>query len=340
MDAERASTLGVSADVALQNIAWALRGWQLPRFQEAGREVPLILEYDEEELAGLSTLRDLQIFNGTGAVPLTSFAELEFARGSREIHRRDGQVSYTLVGTVDSPLRQRSVSEDGYELLRRELELPRGYAIGEEDLVSRRSEEELKEINQALLFSVVLVFMLMAILFESLLLPLSVLFTIPFAIAGAIWTLYLSDTDMDTIGWIGMIILVGVVVNNGIVLVDRIHSLRATSATRDEAVLEGCATRVRPIVMTALTTVIGLLPMATSEPTGEGFDYRALATCVAGGLAISTFFTLWVVPLAYTLFDDLAAALRTDSGWAFKAMTRRATRADQPPPGPDRVTAG
>jgi HAE1 family hydrophobic/amphiphilic exporter-1 len=149
----------------------------------------------------------------------------------------------------------------------------------------------------------------MGILFESLLLPISVLTTIPFAILGALWTIYLTGTTMDSVGFIGLIILVGVVVNNGIVLIDKIHRGRGSTANRTEAVLAGSAARVRPILMTALTTVFGLLPMALSEATNDGIDYRALATCVAGGLVISTFFTLWIVPLAYTVMDDLTHTL-------------------------------
>jgi HAE1 family hydrophobic/amphiphilic exporter-1 len=330
MDSERANSLGVTANAAFQNIAWALRGWQLPRFQEEGRELPLIIEYDEEEVAGLSTLKDLQVFTGETVVPLASFADLQFEQGSRTIRRRNGQVNFTIQGRVDSPLQQKPVSDAGYELLKRELELPRGYAIGEEGLVSTRQEEEMTELLAALVLSIVLVFLLMGILFESFLLPFSVLFTIPFAIMGAYWTLFLSGTTMDSVGWIGMIVLVGVVVNNGIVLMDRIHGLRRSEGlSRREAVIQGAGSRVRPIVMTALTTVIGLLPMAISEPSGDSFDYRALATCVAGGLAISTFFTLWVVPLAYTVFDDLANAIWTRFVWSVRPVRRSSpARAD------------
>jgi HAE1 family hydrophobic/amphiphilic exporter-1 len=164
----------------------------------------------------------------------------------------------------------------------------------------------------------------MGILFESFLLPFSVLFTIPFAIVGAFWTLFVTNTAMDSVGWIGIIILVGVVVNNGIVLIDRVHRLRA-ELPRFEAVLTGCAQRVRPILMTALTTVIGLLPMSIAEPPGDGIDYRALATCVAGGLTVSTLFTLWVVPLASTVLDDLAQALSVHSRWALRRPGRERT---------------
>jgi HAE1 family hydrophobic/amphiphilic exporter-1 len=150
----------------------------------------------------------------------------------------------------------------------------------------------------------------MGILFESILLPISVLCTIPFAILGSYWALYLTGTPMDSIGWIGIIILIGVEVNHGIVLIDRIHGLCAQGMERTAAVLEGCRNRVRPILMTCLATVMGLWPLAVTEPSGEGFDYRALATCVAGGLIVSTVTTLWVVPLAYTLLDDFTGLLR------------------------------
>jgi HAE1 family hydrophobic/amphiphilic exporter-1 len=124
---------------------------------------------------------------------------------------------------------------------------------------------------------------------------------------------------MDSIGWIGIIILVGVVVNNGIVLVDNIARLRLEGTARVQAILEGTAMRVRPVLMTALTSVIGLVPLAITEPQGESIDYRALATAVAGGLTISTIFTLTAVPLAYLLIDEMAEGLRLRWRWAVRA---------------------
>ena len=171
----------------------------------------------------------------------------------------------------------------------------------------------------------------MGILLESLLLPISVLTTIPFAVLGATWTVYLSGTVMDSVGLIGIIILVGVVVNNGIVLIDKIHRMRASGLDRQQAVIEGARARVRPILMTALTTVFGLLPMVLGSAPREGIDYRALATCVAGGLVASTFFTLWIVPWAYTLVDDLGTALRN--------VLRRSLRGPRPLPGAEGTAA-
>ncbi len=327
LDVEKAWQLGVTADIALQNIAWALRGFSLPRFQEPGRELPFYVEYDEEQVAGLSTLRDLSIFTGTGPVALSSVADLDFARAPDSIYRHNGRAVFNIVGRVDDPNRQLEVSRAGYEALR-ELELPRGFALGDETSVGARQIEEIQEMKNALMFSIVLVFLLMSILFESLVKPFAVLFTIPFAMVGAYWTLYLTGTAMDSVGYIGLIILVGVVVNNGIVLIDRIDRLHAAGLERREAVLEGGASRVRPILMTACTTVFGLFPMVLAEPPSQGIDYRALGTCVAGGLALSTFFTLWVVPLAYTIVLDLWEALRghaaAGSGVVLARLARRA----------------
>ena len=182
-------------------------------------------------------------------------------------------------------------------------------------------------MQRAMLLSIVLVFLLMGILFESVVLPFSVLATIPFAYMGAMWTLFVTGTPMDSFGYIGIIILVGVVVNNGIVLVDKIHRMRVEDGLpRAQAVQAGASARVRPILMTALTTVFGLLPMVLGEAGRDGIDYRALATCVAGGLTISTFFTLWVVPLAYTVTDDLGKALN----WVIARVFRRQHRAPAP----------
>ena len=311
MDMEQSWQLGITADIALQNIAWALRGFQLPRFHEPGREIPFLIEYDKEEVSGLHTLRDLDIFTATGPVALASFAQLEFKPGPRVIRRHNGQISHTIQGRIDDPNQQRQISDAGYAALR-ELDLPRGFSLGDEQSVAFKQATELQEMASALTLSAVLVFILMAILFESLTLPFVVMFTtVPFAMVGALWTFFLTGTPMDSVGWIGLIILIGVVVNNGIVLVDRIRKLHvAESLDRRQAVLEGGASRVRPILMTAMTTVFGLLPMALSEPPSEGIDYRALATCIGGGLAFSTFFTLWIVPLAYTLLDDLVLVVR------------------------------
>ncbi len=333
-DSDVAQNYGVTANTALQSISWALRGVQLPRYHDEGREVPFIIEFDEEKVAGLNTLRDLQVFTNDSIVPLATVAKLEFAPGARTIHRRNGKTTLRITAKIDDPTRQTELYRKGREALLG-LQFPRGYQLSEEASIQDRQNEEMTEMLLALALSVVLIFLLMGILFESFLLPFSVLFTIPYALVGAYWALYLTGTALDSVGWIGMIILVGVVVNNGIVLIDRIHRLRVDGAERSLAVLDGSGHRVRPIMMTALTTICGLIPMAISEPPSGGIDYRALATCVGGGLAFSTFFTLSVVPLAYTIMDDINQAISETTGWSLGIFSRLKKAPASPSSGSD-----
>ena len=313
VDRDLAQELGVNTSGVRDSISAALGGFPLPRFQEEGRQVPLRIEFDGAEAAGLPTLADLDVFGAQGGVPLSSVGRVSFAKGSRSILRVNGQTSFTLEAKVEDPLRILEVTEAGNRALQ-ELDLPRGYTIDTENSVVSRSQEEMGELLKALALGVFLIFLLMGILFESVMLPFSVLFTIPFAVLGSMWAMLLTGRPMDSVGWIGMIILAGVVVNNGIVLIDRIHVLTA-EMPRFEAVLTGSRQRVRPVLMTALTTVVGLVPMMFAEPPSQGIDYRGLATIVAGGLTASTIFTLWIVPLAYTQIDDATRLLRERMRW-------------------------
>ncbi|MCA9573734.1 MAG: efflux RND transporter permease subunit, partial [Myxococcales bacterium] len=142
-------------------------------------------------------------------------------------------------------------------------------------------------------------------LFESWILPMAIITTIPMAMAGAFWGLYLTDTDMDTMAGIGLVVLVGVVVNNGIVLVDFITQLRGEGMERSEAIREACQRRLRPILMTAVTTITGLVPMAMGSSDFIGIPYAPLGRTVIGGLTAATALTLLFVPYMYVLLDDL-----------------------------------
>lgn len=329
LDGDMAFEYGVNSQSALRTVGWQLRGAQLPRFQEEDKETPLIIEMEDTVSAGLDTIKDMDVFGESGSVPLATFSTLRFEPAPTRIVRANGQIAFNVTARVSDPTKQADLVEAGYAALDG-LDMPRGYSLGRDDSIVAQGQQEMKDLQNAMLLSVVLVFLLMGILFESLLLPLSVLTTIPFAMLGAFWTLYVTGTPMDSIGWIGIIILVGVVVNNGIVLIDKIHRLRTEEdLDRHAAVIEGAGARVRPILMTALTTVVGLLPMAMGDAPTQGIDYRALATCVAGGLAVCTFFTLWVVPLSYTLIDDLSSSM----AWLFRRTYAPSALA----PSPDRT---
>ncbi len=142
----------------------------------------------------------------------------------------------------------------------------------------------------------------MASQFESLIHPFVILFTIPLALVGAVLALFITGTTLNIVAFIGVIMLAGIVVNNAIVLVDLINQLRAQGTSRHDAIVEACRARLRPILMTSLTTALGLLPMALG--IGEGAEVRTpMAIAVIGGIIVSTFLTLLVIPVVYSLMD-------------------------------------
>ena len=181
----------------------------------------------------------------------------------------------------------------------------------------QRYREENDMMNFAIFLAITFVFLLMGVLFESIVLPFSVLLAVPFSFLGVYWTLYLWDTAMNPMAQVGLIVLVGVVVNNAIVLVDMINRLRAEGMARDEAILEAGFNRFRPILMTTFTTVFGLMPMALGNSSMLGTPYAPLGRTMMGGLLCSTLLTLFVVPLFYTFLDDLRGILRQVAVVAF-----------------------
>jgi HAE1 family hydrophobic/amphiphilic exporter-1 len=179
--------------------------------------------------------------------------------------------------------------------------MPEGVAA----IVSGQSEEMQESFDSmrfALILAIFLVYLVMASQFESLIHPFVILFTIPLALVGAVLALFLTGTTVNIVALIGVIMLAGIVVNNAIVLVDLINQLRAKGVERFDAIMEAGSARLRPILMTSLTTTLGLLPMAMGF--GEGSEIRTpMAITVIGGLAVSTLLTLVVIPVVYSLLD-------------------------------------
>jgi HAE1 family hydrophobic/amphiphilic exporter-1 len=202
-----------------------------------------------------------------------------------------------------------------------DLEMPRGYRWDKGARFIRMEETDSSQ-QFAIALSITFVFLLMGVLFESFVLPLSVIVSIPFAALGVYWTLYITGTPMDDLSRIGTVILVGVVVNNAIVLVDLVNRLRREGTERVQALVQAGRHRFRPILMTTFTTIFGLIPMAVGNPNVVGTDYAPLGRTMMGGLFASMVLTLLVVPLCYTFFDDL----REVAGRAARRLGRRTER--------------
>ena len=170
-------------------------------------------------------------------------------------------------------------------------------------------DEALGTMFRGVVLSLVAVILLMAALFESFTQPFAILITLMLAFFGAFWSLWLGGFDLNPIAFMGIIILIGIVVNNGIVLVDHVNSLRVSGVERRQALIEGCGDRLRPVVMTAITTIFGLIPLVFARATVAGAYIDSIAVVVIGGLATSTFFTLLALPVWYTTLEDIGAAV-------------------------------
>ena len=305
LDRDRMNRLGISSQAVLGTIEWGLRGFMVSRFETERSDIPLILEFDDPDVPDRERLKEMMLMIPSGGViPLDSIADFKSARAPSSISRRNGLTS-AVVGLLphNDDIRERRLL---LERLTDQLKLPEGYSWKQVGGWSGFSQD-MGEMKTAFTLSIALVFLLMGLLFNSLVLPFSVLSTIWFAVTGANWAFKLTGTPMDLMGMVGMIVLAGVVVNNGIVLVDRILQHEAIGLDRRDAILQATRDRLRPVLMTALTTIFGLLPIALSEETGMGFSFKGLAIGVAGGLAFTTFFTLWIVPLLYATFNDFGA---------------------------------
>ncbi len=159
------------------------------------------------------------------------------------------------------------------------------------------------------MFAIILIYIVMGALFESFVLPLSILSSVPLAFIGVYWSMYLSEVPLDSVSLIGVILMCGVIVNNGIVIVDHINQLRLRGQDRESAILQASRERLRPVLMTALTTILGCVPLAQGTQIGE-VSFHSLGRALIGGLTTGTVLTLFIVPLFYSLIDDLGLWFR------------------------------
>jgi len=305
VERERAQRFEVAPAQVSGLIGWMLRGAPLADFEAEGEELPMWVRFRDAEFDSLADLDRVQVYGAAGRpVPLAAIARFEMRRTLPPIRREDRRVQSRLGVTIDP--------EADFETARREVErlavgteLPTGYTLFQED-GREEFEEGLEDVVFAGLLGLVLIFGLMGVLFESILLPLAVLCCVPFLFVGAFWSCFLFDTVLTEEALVGFVILLGIVVNNGIVLVDCIRRFRADGMTRSQAIIEGSLARLRPVWMTSLTTIVGLLPLVLSPAGGGGgMDFRAIGVVVLGGLTSATVFTTVVVPLFYAVFDDL-----------------------------------
>ena len=309
VDRIRAANAGLSSEDIGKAIATAMRGENLREFRTETGEVGVRLAFRPDDRQSIDQLADLPLYTQQGTrLNLGSVADFEIGYAPSVIRRTDRQTAVIVSAKLDDELTLDEVKPK-VEALMNEFELPPGYSwkFG-------RGFERADETQQMMLTNILLgiacIFLVMAALFESLLFPFAIILgSIAFSILGVFLFFAATGTTFSFMAMIGIMILIGVVVNNGIVLVDHINNLRQQGLSRNQAIIEGGRDRLRPILMTVATTIVGLAPLAisTTQVGGDGPPYFPMARAIIGGLAFSTVVSLLLVPALYAAFDSMAA---------------------------------
>lgn len=281
----------------------AVRGKVATQFKELEKKYDILVRLEEGARINIDALLNEQIPHGDTLIPLRELVTYEIVKGPKEI-RRENQQREVL---VTANLRGTKISQVAPKVREKidELSLPSHYRIlfsGEQEEMSK----SFKSLIFAFSLAVLLVYMIMAAQFESLIHPFLILFTLPMGLTGAVWALFLTGQTLNVISIIGMVVLAGIVVNDAIVKIDYTNQLRKKGLSLREAIMEASRVRLRPILMTTVTTAFGLFPMSLG--LGKGAELQQpLAISVIGGLILATFLTLILIPIAYELVEKRKA---------------------------------
>ena len=301
VDRKKASALGLNMAQISNTLRTKFYGRTATRFREGGKEYNMFIRLKEADRQSLEDIYDTFVISPLGKqIPVKSIATIVEKTGPLSLERK-GQERVVYVG---GGLYKRPLGAVVKDLKRglSEISIPEDIEIK----IAGSAEEQAESFRYlflALLLGIVLVYMVMAAQFESLLDPFIIMFSVPFAITGVIWALVITGETLNLVSYVGMIMLIGIAVKNAIVLVDYINILRARGISMKEAILTGGQNRLRPVLMTAFTTILALLPLALGR--GEGSEiWSPLAVSVIGGLFVSTVITLIFVPTLYSLMEE------------------------------------
>ncbi len=283
------------------------RGRRLQRFRTPEGEREMRLTLDEQETETLSQLYNLPLVTSDEEkIPLAAVADFVQVPGAHRIERDNRQTSAWVGASYETGNREDYIEK--VNLAMNGMEFPFGYSwtFGR---WGDQQRDSMQEFLSNLFLALLMIFVVMASLFESVRQAIALMVALPFALAGAMWTLYFTHTDFDKTAAIGVLILIGIVVNNGIVMLEHINQYRRAGMDRTEAMLKGGRERLRPILMTAVTTFIGLMPIVIQRSSLGGVYYYSLALVIAGGLLISTFLTTVLLPTSAALSEDFFALI-------------------------------
>jgi len=321
LDRDRISAMGLSVTQVAMAIESSIKGTIATVYRESGKEIDVLVQLDEEYRNSATDLENIFITSPMGSqIPLSNFANIVPGESATTIIREDQErmvsVSCKVSGSDLSTTRQAVEDKIGA------LSLPQEFRWE----IGGTAEDQMESfgyLGLALLAAVLLVYMVMASLFESLLNPFIIIFTIPLAFIGVIWGLIITGTTLTITALIGGMLLIGIVVNNGIVLIDYINQLREKHDYELwKAVMVGGKRRLRPILLTALTTIFSMMPLALELGSGAEI-WSPMARAVIGGLTASTFFTLIIIPVLYFIIERILLRRKMKKGKIEKFVIRR-----------------
>ena len=299
-DQERATQLGLVVRDLADRVVNSVRGEVATRYKLRDKQIDVLVRSVDSRAASIEEVRNLIVNPGSDfPVPLSAVADVKLAVGPAEVRR----VSQERVAVVSANLAHGDLGSAvaALEGIVQKAELP----VGTTAFLSGQSQEmeaSFDSLRFVLILAIFLVYLVMASQFESLIHPFVILLTIPLALIGAVWALWLTGTTVNVVAYIGLIMLAGIVVNQSIVLIDAVNQQREQGLAKHAAIIEAGRLRLRPILITKLTTILGLMPMALG--IGEGAEVRApMAITVIGGVLLTTFLTLLVIPVVYSVMD-------------------------------------
>jgi HAE1 family hydrophobic/amphiphilic exporter-1 len=316
LDRQRIADLGLSTAQIGQVVSTSVLGTVVTRFRDQGEEFDIRVQLDKESRSDKNDIENIPLMTPFGKqIPLRAVADIDYSKAPAQIIRED-QERMVSVNVDVSGRDLQSVTKDVENALQG-ITIPNDFRL-EIGGVAEDQQESFLYLGLALLVAIILTYMVMASQFESLVDPFIILFTIPLSSIGVALGLFITNTDLSVMALVGMVMLVGIVVNNGIVLVDYINQLRNRGLDLYDAIKQGGIIRMRPVLMTALTTILAMLPLGLG--LGEsGENWAPMARSVMGGLAAGAILTLLVVPVIYAVVQEIAEKIRSLFGKKIKS---------------------
>jgi HAE1 family hydrophobic/amphiphilic exporter-1 len=303
---DRAAAYGFSAQDVAQFVGMALRGSSLRDFHRDDVEIPVNVRFAGSEHYGVEDLSSFMVRTPNGSeVPLLTMVDVNVNPAANAIQRLNRQTMLRIEAGLakDVPMDQ---ARKGVEATLDGVQFPPGYGYTFAGGGFNINFDGMDQMVTAIVIALVLMLVIMAAVFESLLFPAAIMSCVLFSIFGVYWLFWLTGTEMNIMAVIGILVLMGVVVNNGIVMIEHINNLRRRGMPRTDALVEGSRERLRPIMMTMGTAILAMIPIALNTETADGMPpYYPMARAIAGGLAFSTVVSLLFLPTIYVLLDDL-----------------------------------